>query len=239
MQRKLQREIEELKRLLHEMSDKVEEAITKVTDALFNKDRELAKEVIKLDDEIDRYEVEIERKCVRIVALYHPEASDLRLVMGAYKVVSDYERIGDEAENIAHRVLELLEEGYRITPLQLRYMAETVKDMVDMATAAFFDGDVELAKKVIEKDNVVDELYHSVERELITYVLEDPKEYLKEIFPLLFIARHYERMGDHAENIAEFTFYTSEGEWVRHTHLLERQETTPQGEKNDETTKGE
>ena len=234
MQKKLQMELEELKKLLHEMSDTVEEAISKVTEALFNMDKELAEEVIKLDDVIDNYEVEIERKCVRIIALYHPEASDLRLVMGAYKVVSDYERIGDEAENIAYRILELLHEGYRIKPLQLRYMAETVKDMVDMATAAFFDGDIELAKKVIEKDNVVDELYHSVERELITYVLEDPKEYLKEIFPLLFIARHFERMGDHAENIAEFTFYTSEGEWVRHSHLLEREENkTPEGEEND------
>ena len=232
MQKKLQKELEELKRLLHEISDTVEEAISKVTEALFNMDRELAEEVIKLDDVIDNYEVEIERKCVRIIALYHPEASDLRLVMGAYKVVSDYERIGDEAENIAYRILELLREGYRIKPLQLRYMAEAVKNMVEMATAAFFDGDVELAKRVIEKDNVVDELYHSVERELITYVLEDPKEYLREIFPLLFIARHFERMGDHAENIAEFTFYTSEGEWVRHSHLLEKDENkASEGEK--------
>jgi len=210
--------------MLHEMSDLVEEAITKAITALFEKNKKLAEEVIELDNKIDQYEVNIERKCIRIIGLYHPEASDLRLVMGAYKVVSDYERIGDEAENIAHRVLELIKEGYKIAPVQLKYMAETVKDMVDMATAAFFDGDVELAKKVIEKDNVVDELYHSVERELITYVLEDPKEYLHEIFPLLFIARHLERMGDHAENIAEFTFYTSEGEWVRHTSILSREE---------------
>ncbi len=231
MQKKLQKELEELKKKLHEMSDLVEEAISKAVEALFNQDKKLAEEVIRLDDKIDLYEVEIERACVRIIALYHPEASDLRLVMGAYKVVSDYERIGDEAENIAHRVLELLKEGIRIKPLQFKYMAEAVKDMVDMATAAFFDGDVELAKKVIEKDNVVDELYHSIERELITYVLEDPQEYLKEIFPLLFIARHLERMGDHAENIAEFTFYTSEGEWVRHTPILEREEGKPSEEK--------
>jgi len=224
MHTRLQKELEELKEMLHSMSDLVEEAIAKAINALFNKDKELAQEVIKLDDEIDRYEVEIERKCIRIIALYHPEASDLRLVMGAYKVVSDYERIGDEAENIAHRVLELIKEGYKITPVQLKYMAETVKDMVDMATAAFFDGDIELAKKVIEKDNTVDELYHSVERELITYVLEDPKEYLHEIFPLLFIARHLERMGDHAENIAEFTFYTSEGELIRHHPILKKEE---------------
>jgi len=224
MQSRLQKELDELRELLHKMSDTVEEAISEAIESLFNKDKKLAKEVIELDNIIDRYEVDIERKCIRIIALYHPEASDLRLVMGAYKVVSDYERIGDEAENIAYRVLELIKEGYKITPVQLKYMAETVKDMVDMATAAFFDGDVDLAKKVIEKDNVVDELYHSVERELITYVLEDPKEYLREIFPLLFIARHLERMGDHAENIAEFTFYTSEGEWIRHTPILEKED---------------
>jgi phosphate transport system protein len=228
MHRRLEKELEELKQLLHEMSETVETAISKVIEALFTQNGQLAEEVIRLDDKIDAYEVEIERKCVRIIALYHPEASDLRLVMGAYKVVSDYERIGDEAENIAYRILELLKEGFKIKPLQLRYMAETVKDMIDMATAAFFDGDVELAKKVIEKDSVVDELYHSVERELITYVLEDPQEYLKEIFPLLFIARHLERMGDHAENIAEFTFYTSEGEWIRHTPILEKEEKNPE-----------
>lgn len=214
--------MEELKKLLHEMSDLVEEQISKVIQALWEGNKELAEEVIHNDDKVDYYEVEIERKCVRIIALYHPEASDLRLVMGAYKIVSDYERIGDEAENIAHRVLELIKEGYKLKPVQLKYMAENVKDMVDMATAAFFDGDVELAKKVIEKDNTVDSLYHSVERELVTYVLEDPQEYLKEMFPLLFIARHLERMGDHAENIAEFTFYTTEGEWIKHTHLLEK-----------------
>jgi phosphate transport system protein len=220
----LRKELEELKNLLHEMSDLVEEQIAKVIQALWDGNKDLAEEVIHNDDKVDLYEVEIERKCVRIIALYHPEASDLRLVMGAYKIVSDYERIGDEAENIAYRALELIKEGYKLKPVQLKYMAENVKDMVDMATAAFFDGDVELAKKVIEKDNTVDSLYHSVERELITYVLEDPQEYLKEMFPLLFIARHLERMGDHAENIAEFTFYTTEGEWIKHTHLLENQE---------------
>jgi phosphate transport system protein len=224
MQTRLRKELEELKNLLHEMSDLVEEQIAKVIQALWDGNKDLAEEVIHNDDKVDLYEVEIERKCVRIIALYHPEASDLRLVMGAYKIVSDYERIGDEAENIAYRALELIKEGYKLKPVQLKYMAENVKDMVDMATAAFFDGDVELAKKVIEKDNTVDSLYHSVERELITYVLEDPQEYLKEIFPLLFIARHLERMGDHAENIAEFTFYTTEGEWIKHTHLLENQE---------------
>jgi len=160
--------LEELKKLLHEMSDLVEEQISKVIQALWEGNKELAEEVIHNDDKVDYYEVEIERKCVRIIALYHPEASDLRLVMGAYKIVSDYERIGDEAENIAHRVLELIKEGYKLKPVQLKYMAENVKDMVDMATAAFFDGDVELAKKVIEKDNTVDSLYHSVERELVT-----------------------------------------------------------------------
>jgi phosphate transport system protein len=224
MQTRLRKELEELKNLLHEMSDLVEEQIAKVIQALWDGNKDLAEEVIHNDDKVDLYEVEIERKCVRIIALYHPEASDLRLVMGAYKIVSDYERIGDEAENIAYRALELIKEGYKLKPVQLKYMAENVKDMVDMATAAFFDGDVELAKKVIEKDNTVDSLYHSVERELITYVLEDPQEYLKEMFPLLFIARHLERMGDHAENIAEFTFYTTEGEWIKHTHLLENQE---------------
>jgi phosphate transport system protein len=219
MNTKLQKELQELTEELREMAKLVEEAITKSMEAFFKKDKKIAKEVINLDDKIDQYEVRIERKCVRILALYHPEASDLRLVMGAYKIVSDYERIGDEAENIAHRVLELIEDGFHLNPVQLKYMTEAIKDMLSMATAAFFDGDVELARKVIEKDDTVDALYHSIERELITYVLEDAK-YLKEIFPILFIARHLERIGDHSENIAEFTFYTSEGEWIRHIHIV-------------------
>jgi phosphate uptake regulator, PhoU len=100
-------------------------------------------------------------------------------------------------------------------------MANTVKTMIEDSVISFFHKDVELAKKVIERDNMVDELYHQLERELITYVMEDPRN-IKRAISLSFVARHFERMADHAENIAEMAIYWSEGELIKHQHIVER-----------------
>ena len=182
----------------------------------------LAEEIIKGDDQIDQLEVEIERRCIRMIALYQPEAVDLRLIMGMYKIVSDLERIGDEAENIAERSILLAQEPPLKPYVNLTLMASNVKSMIEDAVLSFFQRDVELAKKVIERDDMVDELYHQVQRELITYMLEDPRN-IKRSIHLSFVARHFERMADHAENIAEMTIYWSEGEVVKHQHIKDKE----------------
>ena len=218
---KLFQELEETKQLVLKMASLAKSALDKAIESLNKQSVDLAEEIIKGDDQIDQLEVEIERRCIRMIALYQPEASDLRLIMGIYKVVSDLERIGDEAENIAERSILLAKEPPLKPYLNLTLMSEHVKMMVEDAVISFFQRDVDLAKKVIERDDIVDELYHQLERELITYVLEDARNIRKAI-NLSFIARHLERMADHAENIAEMSIYWSEGEFVKHQHIREK-----------------
>ena len=219
---KLHTEIEETKRLVLKMAEFVRAAVEKAIDSLNKQDTNLAEEIIKGDDAIDQLEVEIERRCIRMIALYQPEAVDLRLIMGIYKVVSDLERIGDEAGNIAERSILLAQEPPLKPYVNLTLMANTVKTMIEDAVISFFQRDVDLAKKVIERDDMVDELYHQLERELITYVMEDPRN-IRRAISLSFVARHFERMADHAENIAEMAIYWSEGELIKHQHIVERE----------------
>ena len=219
---KLFQELEETKNLVLKMAGLVKEAVDKAIESLNKQSVELAEEVIKGDDQIDQMEVEIERRCIRMIALYQPEAVDLRLIMGIYKVVSDLERIGDEAENIAERSILLAQEPPLKPYVNLTLMAANVKSMIEDAVLSFFQRDISLAKKVIERDDMVDDLYHQVQRELITYMLEDPRN-IKRSLHLSFIARHFERMADHAENIAEMTIYWSEGEMVKHQHIKEKE----------------
>ncbi len=219
---KLFQELEETKGLVLKMAGLVKEAVDKAIESLNKQDVGLAEEIIKGDDQIDQLEVEIERRCIRMIALYQPEAVDLRLIMGMYKIVSDLERIGDEAENIAERSILLAQEPPLKPYVNLTLMASNVKSMIEDAVLSFFQRDVELAKKVIERDDVVDELYHQVQRELITYMLEDPRN-IKRSIHLSFVARHFERMADHAENIAEMTIYWSEGEVVKHQHIKDKE----------------
>lgn len=219
---KLFQELEETKGLVLKMAGLVKEAVDKAIESLNKQDVGLAEEIIKGDDQIDQLEVEIERRCIRMIALYQPEAVDLRLIMGMYKIVSDLERIGDEAENIAERSILLAQEPPLKPYVNLTLMASNVKSMIEDAVLSFFQRDVELAKKVIERDDMVDELYHQVQRELITYMLEDPRN-IKRSIHLSFVARHFERMADHAENIAEMAIYWSEGEVVKHQHIKDKE----------------
>ncbi len=213
-------ELEETKNLVIKMAKLVQESIDKAIKSLNDQDVELAEQIIKGDDEIDQLEVEIERRCIKILALYQPEATDLRLVMGIYKIVSDLERMGDEAENIAERSIFLAQEPPLKPYVNLTLMAQMVRDMVNDSVICFLQRDTMLAKKVIEKDDMIDELYHQLERELITYVMEDPRN-IKRVIHLSFVARHFERIADHAENVAEMAIYWAEGEMIKHHRIKE------------------
>ncbi len=213
-------ELESTKELVVELAKLVQEAIDKAIRSLNDQSIELAEEIIKGDDEIDSLEVEIEKRCIRMLALYQPEASDLRLVMGIFKIVSDLERMGDEAENIAERSIFLAQEPPLKPYVNLTLMANMVKNMVNDSVICFLQRDTMLAKKIIEQDDMIDELYHQLERELMTYVMEDPRN-IKKVIHLSFVARHFERIADHAENIAEMAIYWAEGEMVKHHKLKE------------------
>lgn len=214
-------ELEETKKELIKMASMVQNAIEKAMKSLLNQNVDLAEEVIKGDDDIDMMEVKIEQDCIRMVALYQPEASDLRLVMGVYKIVSDMERMADEAENVAQRSILLSQEPPLKPYINLTMMSDIAKDMVSDSVISFLQKDIELAKKVIQRDDTVDELYHQLERELITYVMEDQRN-IKRAISLEMVARHFERIADHAENIAEMAIYLVQGEMVKHKHIQEK-----------------
>ena len=220
---KFHEELEETRQLVVKMAKLVQEAIDKAIKSLNEQDVELAEEIIKGDDDIDSLEVDIEKRCIRMVALYQPEASDLRLVMGIYKIVSDLERMGDEAENIAERSIFLAQEPPLKPYVNLTLMAQMVREMVNDSVISFLQRDTLLAKKIIEKDDMIDELYHQLERELMTYVMEDPRN-IKRVIHLSFVARHFERIADHAENIAEMAIYWAEGEFIKHFKIKEEGE---------------
>jgi len=179
------------------MASYVQKSIKSAIKSLNDQDIELAEEIIKNDDVIDGYEVEIEKKCIRMIALYQPEA-----------------------ENIAERSILLAQEPPLKPYVNLTMMAEIAHEMVEDGVISFLNRDTEIAKKVIKRDDMVDELYHQLERELITYVMEDPRN-IRRAINLSFVARHFERIADHAENIAEAAIYWAEGEMIKHKHIKE------------------
>ncbi|HEK25147.1 phosphate signaling complex protein PhoU [Hydrogenobaculum sp.] len=214
-------ELEGTKKELIKMASMVQTAIEKAMKSLLDQNVDLAEEVIKGDDDIDLMEVKIEQDCIRMVALYQPEASDLRFVMGVYKIVSDLERMADEAENVAQRSILLSQEPPLKPYINLTMMSDIAKEMVSDSVISFLQKDIELAKKVIQRDDMVDELYHQLERELITYVMEDQRN-IKRAISLEMVARHFERIADHAENVAEMAIYLVQGEMVKHKHTQEK-----------------
>ena len=166
-------------------------------------------------------EVSIDKECARILALRHPAASDLRLVISVSKVTNDLERIGDEAAKVAQQTLELSdgdhsEQGY----IEVRHIGEQVRLMVREALDSFARFDADAALQVAKKDKDVDREYGSALRELVTFMMEDPR-YITRVLNVLWSLRALERIGDHARNIAEHVIYLVKGRDVRHLPLGE------------------
>src|SRR5215475_3391054 len=204
-----------LKEKLLLMSHKAEQMISDSIKALVDRRPTLAEEVIDRDDEIDKLEIEIDDLCYEILALEQPVARDLRFVTTALKIVKDIERIGDIAVNIAERARALIQEPELSRFVTLPLMAEAAQKILRDSLSAFVSSDTELAEKVIFNDAVVDGLYDEIFRELLTYMLEDPRSISRAI-KLIFIAKNLERVGDHSANIAEMVIFLVKGEDIRH-----------------------
>ena len=205
------------------MGAKVEEMIAKSIRALVERDSELARAMIAFDDQIDHLEVETDDLCLRILARRQPVASDLRFLTIALKLVTDLERIGDLGESVCERVIELNAEPPLKPYLDLPLMAEAVLGMIHQALDAFVARDVERAQQVIEKDSVVDAFYAQIFRELLTYMLEDPRNISRAI-RVQSIGKHLERIGDHATNLAELVVFMVKGKDPRHAGRREETE---------------
>jgi len=214
---RLEEEINKLKKMLFEMATSVEEMIAKSVKALEENNMILAEEVIKSDQSVNEMEVDIDNQCIRILALYHPEAEDLRTVTMIMKINNDLERIGDHAVNIAE-MTQYLADKPPVKPLiDIPKMADKAIEMLQESLDSFVNKDADLAVEVCKKDDEVDALEPQIVRELITYMISDP-ETIDRALTLILIARGLERVADLATNIAEDTYYISRGKILKHHH---------------------
>jgi phosphate transport system protein len=216
MQRHFHEELDGLKQTLLAMGALVEDQIRRVMRALIDRDDVLAQNVIERDREVNAYDVEVDEKCVELLALHQPTAGDLRFITTAMKIVTDLERIGDQAVNIAQRVRELNIEPQLKPYIDLPRMAELAQTMVKESLDAFVARDTELARRVCAEDGPVDALNHQIFRELLTFMMEDPKTIPRAI-RLILVSRFLERVADHATNIAEMVIFMVDSKMVRHT----------------------
>ena len=215
MQRHVDVELQRLKDSLVRMAGLAEVSIGLSVKALVSRDAGLARQVIESDAEINGLEVEIDELCLRALALYQPEARDLRFLAMTLKIVNDLERMGDQAVNIAERTLELLKEPLLKPLIDIPRMAEIAQRMVRDSLDAFVQQDVMRARGVCRQDDQVDRLDDQIFRELLTYMMEDPKAITRAV-NLILVSRHLERIADHATNIAEDVIYLVEGKNIKH-----------------------
>lgn len=214
---RLEEEINKLKKMLFEMATSVEEMIAKSVKALEENNMILAEEVIKSDQIVNEMEVDIDNQCIRILALYHPEAEDLRTVTMIMKINNDLERIGDHAVNIAEMTKYLADKPPVKPLIDIPKMAEKAIEMLQESLDSFVNKDADLAVEVCKKDDEVDALEPQIVRELITYMISDPHT-IDRALTLILIARGLERVADLATNIAEDTYYISSGKILKHQH---------------------
>ena len=209
MRNKFDMQLENLSAQLINMGSLCEKAIANVAKAIQKGDLELAKLVMKEDEEIDQMEKDIERLCLKLLLQQQPVARDLRQISAALKMITDMERIGDQAEDIAE-IVAFLDGRQAENDALLKEMAKAVIQMVTESVDAYVKCDIMLAKKVIAADDVVDEQFARVKQSLIGKIAADPAdgEYALD---LLMIAKYYERIGDHATNIAEWVIYSVTG----------------------------
>ncbi len=214
---RLTEETSKLKKMLFEMASSVEEMIAKSIKALEENNMILAEDVIKSDEKVNEMEIEIDNQCIRILALLHPEAEDLRTVTMIMKINNDLERIGDHAVNIAQMALYLADKPPVKPLIDIPKMAEKAIEMLQESLDSFVNKDAELAVEVCKKDDEVDALEPQIVRELVTYMISDPQT-IDRALTLILIARGLERVADLATNIAEDAYYMASGKILKHHH---------------------
>jgi phosphate transport system protein len=210
-----EQDLEKLKERVLRMGGFVEDAIRKSIKALVERDRNLAIEVIDGDAIINNFDVEIEEECIRFLAIWQPTGSNLRFVTTAIKIITDLERMGDLAVDICERGIELLDEPPLKPYIDIPRMAEAAQKMLKDSLDAFVAKDAELALRVCEADDFVDNLNQQIFNELLLYMLKDPKNISRAV-RLTYITKYLERVGDHATNIAEMVVYMVKGKVIRH-----------------------
>jgi phosphate transport system protein len=217
--RRFNEDLERVRTRVLGMGGLVEELLAKAINALIEGDSSLGESVAMDDLAVNGMEVAIDEECSRILATRAPTAGDLRLIVAIIKTITDLERIGDEGEkigNIASRLaaMERPENKYR----EIKHLGRIVADMVHDSLDAFARMDAQAALKVARRDRMVDEEYEAIQRQCITFMMEDPRN-IRRTLDVMWIVRSMERVGDHAKNICEYVIYMVHGKDVRHTRL--------------------
>ena len=217
-------DLEGVRSAVMQMGGLVEQQLQDGVKALCSGDGRLGEEVARLDHKVNAMEVAIDEDCSRILATRGPTASDLRLIVAIIKTITDLERIGDEAEklgNIAARLatLDRPTDRYR----EIKHIGDQVADMVHGALDAFARMDTDAALAVARRDRVVDEEYEALQRQCITFMMEDPRA-IRRALDILWVARALERIGDHAKNICEYVVYMVLGKDIRHLSIEDVEE---------------
>ncbi len=217
--RRYNEELEDIRSKVLRMGGLVEMQSVNAIKSLLERDRELAKKVVGQDHEINTMEVEIDEECTRVIARRQPAASDLRLVIAVIKVITDLERIGDEAEKIARYAKKLAKKD-TITDLhsELSHLSQLVLNILHDSLDAFARLDTEQAVKVFTQDSKINKEFDNLSRLVITHMIEEPRQ-IKNALRINWCARSLERIADHAQNICEYVIYLVKGKDVRHTSL--------------------
>ena len=214
MRNRFDRQLLELNNELIQMGGLIEQAIEMGISALIKQDVEKAKQAMEFDEEVDHQEREIESLCMKLLLQQQPVARDLRLISAALKMITDMERIGDHAADISEMTILMSGskyEGHQISIDLIKDMAKETTDMVIKSVDAFVKKDLELAHWVIGRDDVVDDLFAAYRRQMIDKINENVKNG-EQATDMLMVAKYFERIGDHATNIAEWVIYSITGE---------------------------
>jgi phosphate transport system protein len=212
-------ELDAIRTHLSEMGGMAQRQVVDAIASLVDADIAKAEQVVRADSTVNSMEISIDEECVRILARRQPAASDLRLVIAVTKAITDLERIGDEASKIARQSIALTNEGTAPRGyVEVRHIGGQVSKMLQDALDAFTRLDMDLAMEVVKMDRTVDMEYSTAMRELVTYMMEDPRS-ISRVLNIMWTLRALERIGDHSRNLAQYVIYLVKGEDVRHSNL--------------------
>ncbi len=215
MERIIDTQLEELKKIMLEMGGQVEKALKTATEGLLKKDKKNFQEVHEIETLINELQIKIDNSCLQVLAKQGPVAKDLRLILSIIKINTDLERMGDQCVNIAHLGRELLERGYSSSMQDIELMSQSVRTMVKSSLDSFVKMDLVQAQEILQMDDQVDHLKNKVYKDSTLRMKSEP-QHIQSLMDMILIARNLERLGDHATNIAEDVIFAFSGKDVRH-----------------------